>query len=136
MNQQPTRNKKPILLAAIALVLVIALFAAVYIANRPATQAGEKTLTIIVVHADESEETFAFQTDAEYLQEALEAQNLIEGSESEFGLFVETVNGETANAALQQWWCLTKNGEMHTLGVGDTPVIDGDQYELTLTTGW
>ena len=49
---------------------------------------------------------------------------------------MKTVNGVTADDAQQQWWCFTKGGEMVNTGVDDTPIADGDTFEITLTTGW
>ena len=93
-------------------------------------------LVVTVVHGDGSSKDFAIATDAEFLRGALEEQQLIEGSESEYGLFVTAVDGETADDALQQWWCFTKGGEMLMTGVDTTPIADGEHYEITLTTGW
>ena len=63
-------------------------------------------------------------------------EGLIAGSESEYGLYVETVDGETANMDNQEWWCFTKGGEMLMTGVDDTMIADGEQYEATFTVGW
>ena len=67
---------------------------------------------------------------------ALEQEGLVQGDESEYGLFVTVVDGETADSEQQQWWCFTKGGEMLMTGVDDTPIADGEQYEITLTIGW
>ena len=75
-------------------------------------------------------------SDLENLRGALEQESLIAGSESDYGLYVVTVDGETADEAQQQWWCFTKSGEMLMTGVDDTMIADGDAYEITLTTGW
>ena len=53
-----------------------------------------------------------------------------------WGLYVLTVDGETADEAQQQWWCLTKDGEMSPTGVDDTVIADGEHYEFELKTGW
>ena len=79
---------------------------------------------------------FTIVTDAEYLRQALEQENLVEGSESEYGLFVTTVNGVTADDSQQQWWRFTRNGEMVETGIDTTPIADGETYEITLITGW
>ena len=76
------------------LVLVIGALL-IYNANKPAAQEGGKKLTVTVVHGDGSTKDFAFATDAENLRGALEEQKLIEGTESEYGLYVLTVDGET-----------------------------------------
>ena len=74
--------------------------------------------------------------DAEYLAEALTENEIASGSDSEYGLFITTVDGETADDGEQQWWCITKGGEMLMTGASETPVADGETYELTLTTGY
>ena len=132
MNKK-TRNM--IIAAAILLVLVVGMLL-IYNANKPAAQEGGKALTVTVVHSDGSNKDFAISTDAEYLRGALEEQNLIEGSESEYGLYVTTVDGETADDSIQQWWCFTRDGEMLMTGVDTTPIADGEHYEITLTVGW
>ena len=129
------KTTKIILAVAVLLVLVIGALL-VWQLNKPAAQEGGKKLVVTVVHGDGSSKDFAIATDAEFLRGALEEQQLIEGSESEYGLFVTAVDGETADDALQQWWCFTKGGEMLMTGVDTTPIADGEHYEITLTTGW
>ena len=128
-----TRN----IIIAVAVLLVLVIGALVlFNQNKPAAQQGDKNITVIVVHGDESQKEFAINTSSENLRGALEEQKLVEGSDSEYGLYVITVDGETADEAAQQWWCFTKGGEMLMTGVDDTMIADGDQYEITLTTGW
>ena len=67
---------------------------------------------------------------------ALMAEGLVEGEESSYGLFITTVDGETVDDANQEWWCLTKGGEMWNYGADSTELSDGDTYELTLTVGY
>ena len=95
-----------------------------------------KTITLTVVHKDKSENSFTISTEAENLREALEQEKLAEGEESSFGLFVKTVDGETVDDGNQEWWCLTKGGEMWNYGVDDTKIADGDAFEFTFTEGY
>ena len=136
--EQKTNNKKTLLYVGIAIVLValIAVFAIVYgNSNKPAAT-GSKTITVQIITGESDTVTKTIQTDAEFLRGALEQENLVQGDESEFGLFVKTVNGVTVDEAQQQWWCFTKGGETVNTGVDDTPIADGDTFEITLTTGW
>ena len=128
-------NKKTLIIALAALILVIAAFIGVWMATRPETQQGDKTITVTVVNK-ESEKDFEINTDAEMLRGALEEIDLVQGDESEFGLFVKTVDGYTADDAAQEWWCFTKGGESLMTGIDTTPIADGEQYEITLMTGW
>ena len=129
------KKTKIILAAAILLVLVVGALL-IYNANKPVGQEGGKKLVVTVVHGDGSSKDFSIATDAEFLRGALEEQSLIEGSESEYGLFVTGVDGETADSDQQQWWCFTKGGEMLMTGVDTTPIADGEHYEITFTVGW
>lgn len=127
-------NKKAIL----AIVLIVALAAALvttYVLTRPAAQTGGKTITVEIKYDDVSKEV-KISTDAETLAAALKEKNLIEGSESEWGLFITGVDGRTADDAKQEWWSITKNGEMTPTGADTTMIADGEHYELTLMTGY
>ena len=132
------QKKKKLLLLGGVLVLcvLVALFAWLWLENRPEGTEGEKEITVEVVLTDGTTTPFVIHTDAEFLRGALEEIDLVQGDESEYGLFIKTVNGVTADESKQEWWCLTKNGEMHMLGVDSTPIADGDKYELTLTVGY
>lgn len=131
--KKQTRN----IIIAVALLLVLVIGAVlIWNANKPDEQEGDKALVVTVVHGDESSKDFSFTTDAENLRTALEEQKLIEGTESEYGLFVTTVDGETADEAQQQWWCFSKDGEDLVTGVDDTMIADGEHYDITLKTGW
>ena len=96
----------------------------------------EISFTLTIVYEDASSENITITTTETTLRAALEKQGLIAGTDSEYGLYVQTVNNVTADESLQQWWCLTKGGEVWNNGVDTTEISDGDQYELTLTTGW
>lgn len=129
-----TKKKTVVLLVVlIALVLTAGL---VWFMNRPQATDGAKRITLEVVHGDGSTKSFPIRTDAETLRRACEEQNLIAGEEGEYGLYVLTVDGETADESIQQWWCITKGGAEHFYGVDETMIQDGEQYEFTLKTGW
>ena len=142
MEQDETRKsirtgrRLPIIIGTSIAVLLIAVMTILYISTRPDTQTGAKEISLVVVHSDETSKEFDIKTDEEYLQGALQQEGLIEGTEGEYGLYVLTVDGETADETKEQWWCLTMGGETHMLGVGETPIADGEQYEFTFTTGW
>lgn len=130
------KNNKKIIIAAVALVALIAIFAGVWFATRPATSEGAKTITVEVIHADESVKTFTYHTDAEYLGEVLLAEGLIKGDDGPYGLYVTEVDGEEAiyedNGA---YWAFYQGGEYAQLGVDQTPIADGDAFSLIYTIG-
>lgn len=140
------QNKKPLnkklIAGVVALIVVIAILLGVYLNNRQPTTSGSKTITVSVfdtVGSTAASNTATITTDEEYLRGALEQEDSgisISGSESEYGLFVTTVDGVTADDSKQQWWCFTKGGEMLNTGVDSTPIADGDTFEITLTEGY
>ena len=127
---------KKTLLSAAALVLAAAVFFGVWSATRPETQEGAKALTVAVVHKDGNTKNFDFRTDAEYLADALLEQNIVVDNQTAYGLYILTADGETADESNQEWWCITKSGEALMTGASETPVADGESYELTLTVGY
>ncbi len=129
------KNKKAIM-GLLALVVVVAVLLGVYFAARPDATQGAKALTITVVHGDGSEKVFDIHTDAEFLAEALVEHEIVEDNQSEYGLYILTVDGETVDEGNQEWWCLTKGGEMHMYGASETAIADGEAYELTFTVGY
>ena len=118
----------------IALIIVLVLAAAALViwqTNKRETQQGGKEITINVDHLNGDDTTFTIHTDAEYLRAALEGNGLIAGDESEFGMYVKSVNGMSADyEADGYYWSLYVDGEYATTGVDTTPVTDGGSYSL------
>ena len=129
-------SKKTIIIVASVLVLLLVAFAIVYTQVIAKPVEGAKSITIEVVGVDELVTTTQINTDEEFLRGALEQEGMIEGEESDYGLFVLTVNGYTGDAANQEWWAFTKDGADLMTGVDDTPIMDGDKFEITLTVGY
>ena len=106
----------------------------------PATEAQTEkqgiSLTIEVVFADGSKKTHEIKTNANNLGDALVENNIVKGEKSQYGLFITEVDGVKADDSKQQWWMLTKNGEMTPTGADTTPIANGDKFELTLKTGY
>lgn len=128
------RGNKKTLFAVAALAVVAALMLGLWYFTRPETQAGDKTVVVEVVHGDGNSREFTCQTDEEYLGPLLLEEKLAEGEQGAYGLFITTVDGETAQDSLRQWWCITKGGERVDTGADATPIGDGDHFELTMST--
>lgn len=129
-------SKKKTILAVILFAALIAGAALAYFKLAPKAQLGSKTVTVQIVHGDGSEKELTFRTDAEYLGEILRPDGLVQGTEGEFGMYVTTVDGETADEDIQQWWGFYSDGEMLMYGMDELPVADGEHYEIILQTGW
>ena len=128
------KNKKMILIA-LALVVVIGLMLGVYMATRPETAAGSKSITVTVAHSDGSENEFSYKTDAEFLGEALLAEGLIAGEDGPYGLTLITADGEEVvwdrdNA----YWQIYIGEEAAVVGISQIPVYDGGSYSLEYTS--
>ena len=66
-----------------------------YLRFRPSANVGSKNITVTVVHADSTEKEFRYQTDAEYLGKVLEDEQLVEGDQGQYGLFITVADGGT-----------------------------------------
>ena len=128
-----SKMSKKIVAVLLAVMMVLSLAAC---GGKEEGNPGDKDLTVTVVHGDGSSKEISVSTDAENLRDALEPEGIIAGEESEFGLFVKTVDGETADDAQQQWWAVSKDGAMAETGVDSIVIADGESYEFTLTTGY
>ena len=101
--------------------------------NTDTTAAGSKNITIEVKDSDGNVTSYAVSTDADYLRQAMdEADGLTySGTESDWGMMVETVNGEQAIYAEDNaYWAFYVNGEYGQYGIDSQPVNDGDTYSI------
>lgn len=92
---------------------------------------GDTEFTVTVVDKDGNETNFEIHTDKETVGEALTEIGLISGEESEYGLYVTTVNGITADYDTDgTYWAFYINGEYAMTGVDSTAVTEGDNYSF------
>lgn len=138
MEEKTAKKKsraKVIILIAVLVVLALGMFA-LYQNFMPKGEAGAKEITVTVVHGDQSEKEFTCQTDAAYLGDILTKEAIVEGEDGQYGLFITSADGEAADDSKQQWWCITKAGKEVNTSADQTPIEDGDQFELTLKEGY
>ena len=129
------KNKKLIVIA-LALVVLVGAMLGVYMATRPETTAGAKTVTVTVVHADGSTKDFTYHTDEEYLGPVLLAEDLVVGEMGPYGLMISAVDGEEAVWEVDgAYWALFVGDEYATSGADTTPVYDGSAFKLEYTIG-
>ena len=90
------KNKK--WLGAGLVVALIAVFALIFVNFSEKPVEGSKEISIEVINQAEESELYELKTDAEFLRQAMEEAEGLEfsGQESEYGLMVEVVNGESA----------------------------------------
>ena len=127
-------NKRRWWIALVALIVVAAILAGLYFLFRADPPEGEKTVTVKVVHADQSEKEFTYETDDEYLGELLTEEGLVEGEVSEYGMYITKVDGEQAVFETDNaYWALYENGEYASTGADQTVLDDGDDFSLVYT---
>ena len=129
------KNKK-LIIAAVALVAVIGILLGVFYATRPEAVEGDKTITVTVVHKNGTSKDFVCHTDEEYLGPVLVAENIVVGSQGQFGLYFDTADGEKADYNVDQgWWAIYVGEEQATTGADGIAIVDGGVYKLVYTVG-
>lgn len=112
--------------------------------NQPSTEAqnsvetkdniigeGQTQFTFLVVDKDGNETSFEIHTDKTTVGEALLDVELIDGENGEYGLYVKTVNGITADYDVDQtYWAFYVNGEYASTGVDTTTIEEGATYSF------
>ena len=95
---------------------------------------GDISFKFSVVDADGKETEFTVKTDADTVGKALLDANLIAGEDGEYGLYVKTVNGITADYDTDgSYWAFYINGEYAMTGVDATPVEADATYSFVAT---
>lgn len=136
MDKSNKPNQKGVWIGIAAAVILIAVMAVVYVALKPKAAEGSKSITITVVDKDGKETVYAVKTDAEYLRGAFaDAKGLtVEGAESDYGLMVDTVNGQRADFNKDgAYWSFLVNGEYCNYGVDEQVVMDQDEFRIVYT---
>lgn len=94
-------------------------------------EANLVSYTFEVVDADGNVTTFDLATSEETVGAALLAEGLIAGDDSEYGLYVKTVNGITVDYDTDgKYWAFYIDGEYASTGVDSTPVTEGSTYSF------
>ena len=92
---------------------------------------GSTTFNLTVTDQEGSETQFEIHTDKETVGEALLELGLIDGEESEYGLYVKTVNGITVDYDKDGvYWAFYINDEYASSGVDSTKITEGESYSF------
>ncbi len=137
-EKQKGKFDKKALIGVLALVAAVIVLASVYFVFREKPVEGAKNITIEVVDNAGGSKMYETVTDAEFLRQAMEETKGLSfsGTESEYGLMVETVNGITADyAAFGAYWSFYVNGDYCMNGVDSQPVENGDVFRIVYETG-
>ena len=103
-------------------------------AEEPAEESAAASFTVIVTDLDGTESTFEYTSEAETVGEALLAEGLIAGDQSDWGLMVTTVNGITADwEAEKAYWAFYIGEEYAQTGVDATDIVADTEYSFVKT---
>ena len=136
--EQKKVSKGKIALGVAVLIAVVAALIGVYVTFGSKAVAGSKNITIEVVNKEAESTVYELSTDAEYLRQAMEEAEeqgfTFSGSESEYGMMVDTVNGIRADYTLDgAYWSFNMNGTYCNYGIDIQPVTDGDAFSIVYT---
>ena len=95
----------------------------------------EKSFTFEVTELDGTKKEFQVKyTTEKNVGEALVNQKLISGEEGQYGLMVDTVDGQKYDYNEDgAYWAFYVNGEYAMIGVDTTPIKDGEIYSFVAT---
>ena len=93
---------------------------------------GQTAFTLQVVGADGQQTDFAIHIDEKTVGAALLKLELVAGENSQYGLYVKTVNGVTADDKAKQYWAFYVDGKYAEKGVDATEIVAGATYALKL----
>lgn len=97
---------------------------------------GKTQFSFTVTDADGKETVFEIHTDKKTVGEALLDLELIAGDEGEYGLYVKTVNGVTADYDKDgTYWAFYVDGEYASTGVDTTEIVPGSSYAFKVEKG-
>lgn len=137
MNENQKNKKVRIGIGVGCLVVLFAVLAVVYSVFGAKPVEGSKNITIEVVNKAAEATVYEVSTDAEYLRQAMEEADglTFSGTESEYGMMVDTVNGETADYSVDgSYWSFYVNDEYCNYGIDSQPVLDGDEFSIVYTS--
>lgn len=134
------KNMKKLLGLLLALVMALSLAACAsvgdeqkepdgVVANGATVGTGAKTFAVEVTDGEGKVTAFTVKSDEKTVGAALLALGVIAGDDSQYGLYVKTVNGITADYDKDQtWWGFYIDGVSASSGVDSTDITEGSTY--------
>ncbi len=130
------KKTRSLIIGIVAIVLCIGLFVGLYLKFAPKPDAGTKAYEVEVTYDDQSKK-YSGKTDAAYLIELMDELKqsedfTYESMSSDFGAYITSVNGVSADDASKTYWAIYVNGEYGQYGADQQPVNDGDAFRFSL----
>ncbi len=92
---------------------------------------GSKSFNLTIVDKEGTEHLYLIHTDEEMVGFALIAHELIEGEEGPYGMYIKSVLGQKLDYETDgMYWSFYVGSEYAMTGVDQTPVIEGESYQL------
>lgn len=92
---------------------------------------GSKSFNLTIVDKEGNTHLYLIHTDEEMVGYALIEHGLIEGEEGPYGMYIKSVLGKTLDYETDgMYWSFYVGGEYAMTGVDQTPVTDGESYQL------
>lgn len=92
---------------------------------------GAKQFSLVIVDKEGNETNLEIHTDRNIVGEALLDNQVVAGEDSQYGLYVKTVNGITADYDTDGvYWAFYINGEYAMTGVDATEIDEAVTYTL------
>jgi hypothetical protein len=97
----------------------------------PSLGEGATTFTLNITFGDGTEKQYLIHTDKQTVGDALLELGLVAGEDSEYGLYVKTVDGVTADYNVDgTYWAFYIDGAYAMTGVSGTDITPGSTYAL------
>ena len=113
----------------ISLLLVMVMVLGLVACGNAEPKATSASFTVVVADLEGKETTFEYTSDKATVGEALIAEGLIEGHETEYGLYVDSVNGVALDWDKDgKYWAFYIDGEYAMTGVDATEIAEGATY--------
>ena len=113
----------------ISLLLVMVMVLGLVACGSAEPKATGASFTVVVADLEGKETTFAYTSDKATVGEALIDEGLIEGHETEYGLYVDSVNGIALDWDKDgKYWAFYIDGEYAMTGVDATEITEGATY--------
>ena len=94
---------------------------------------GDTSFDFVIVDEEESEIKVEVKTDEETVGDALQKLHVISGTEGDYGLFVDTVNGITADYEKDQvYWAFYIDDEYAQEGISMTKIDPDSTYMMKI----
>lgn len=113
----------------ISMLLVMVMVFGLAACGKAEPRATGASFTVVVTDLEGKETTFEYTSDKATVGEALVAEGLIEGHKTEYGLYVDSVNGIALDWEKDgKYWAFYIDSEYAMTGVDATEITEGATY--------